>query len=53
MTALIRRAVLLFPRTDYLDPASVRHNRRQWLRSIAYLRCSGKWVLDQKQERLQ
>lgn len=48
---LIKRAVQLYPRTDYLDPAAVRHARRQWINSIVMLRCSpggSKWILDQR-----
>jgi len=48
---LIRRAVVLFPRTDYTDPEAVRHARRNLLRSVVMLRCSpggSKWILDQK-----
>jgi hypothetical protein len=51
---LLRRAVTLFPRADYLDPAAVRHARRNWLRSVVMLRCSpggSKWVLDRYVER--
>ncbi|MFC3107430.1 hypothetical protein ACFQAT_07955 [Undibacterium arcticum] len=54
-TQLLKRAVRLFPRTDYLDHSAVRHARRQWLRSVTYLRCAGdgsKWVLDQPVARL-
>jgi|GEM_PF-2052564 len=53
-TQLIRRAVVLFPRTDYTDPAAVRHARRNWLRSIVMLRCApggSKWILDRPVER--
>jgi hypothetical protein len=52
---LIRRAVVLFPRTDYTDMQQVRHARRQWLRSVVALRSSGKskWILDNRVERLQ
>lgn len=32
--ALIRRAIVLFPRRPYLNPAHVRHNRRQWVEAI-------------------
>jgi hypothetical protein len=46
---LIRRAVVLFPRTEYTNPAAVRHARRQWLRSVVLLRCrpQSAWILDQ------
>lgn len=50
---LIKRAVALFPRADYLDRAAVDHARRQWLRSVAILRSQNAWVLDQKVERKQ
>lgn len=53
---LIRRAVVLFPRTAYLDHAAVRHARRSWLRSVIYLRCASdnsKWILDQPVGRVQ
>jgi hypothetical protein len=55
-TQLIRRAVVLFPRKEYTDPAAVRHARRNWLRSVMYLRCasdSSKWILDQPIARVQ
>lgn len=48
---LLRRAVALFPRTDYTNPAAVRHARRQWLRSVVMLRCApggSRWILDQR-----
>lgn len=48
---MIYRAVILFPRTQYTDPAAVRYARRQWLRTVNILRSkpggSG-WILDQK-----
>lgn len=34
---LMRRAVVLFPRTQYTDPAAVRYARRQWLRMVGML----------------
>lgn len=45
---LLKRAVVLFPRADYTNPASVRHARRAWLRSIVLLRgrAESKWILD-------
>lgn len=46
---LIKRAVKIFPRTAYTDPAAVRHARRNWLRSVVMLRCrpeGSKWILD-------
>lgn len=48
---LIKRAVVLFPRADYLDPAAVRHARRQWVRGVIALRCrpdGSRWILDQR-----
>lgn len=50
---LIKRAVVLFPRTDYTNPSAVRHARRQWLQSVILLRCrpQSKWILDTKVER--
>ena len=53
---LIRRAIVLFPRTSYLDEAAVRHARRKWLQSVVYLRCasdSSTWILDQPVKRVQ
>jgi len=53
---LLKQAVRLFPRADYLDHSAVRHARRQWLRSVVYLRCAGdgsKWVCDQPVPKLQ
>lgn len=45
--ALIRRAVILYPRRDYISASSVRHARRQWLKSVSYLRETGRgWVID-------
>lgn len=52
---IIKRAVVLFPRTDYTDPAAVRHARRQWMQAVNYLRScdnGSKWLLDQKIERM-
>lgn len=49
-TQLLKRAVILFPRTEFSNHAAVRHARRQWLRSVTLLRCApggSKWVLDQ------
>jgi hypothetical protein len=48
-TQLIRRAVVLFPRTEYTDAAAVRHARRSWLKSVNYLRygTSRGWLVDQ------
>lgn len=48
---LIRKACVLFPRRDYIDPQAVRHARRKWLQSVTLLRCSpggSKWILDQR-----
>ena len=53
---LIKKAVSLFPRTAYTDPAAVRHARRQWLRSVALLRCApggSRWVVDNQIRRIQ
>lgn len=47
---LMRRAVVLFPRTQYTDPAAVRYARRQWLRMVGMLRSApggSRWILDQ------
>tara|TARA_R110001599_G_scaffold171353_1_gene362403 strand:- start:430945 stop:431121 length:177 start_codon:yes stop_codon:yes gene_type:complete len=45
---LLKRAVVLFPRADYIEVSAVRHARRAWLRSVALLRASSqsKWILD-------
>jgi hypothetical protein len=46
---LIKRAVTLFPKADYLDPAAVRHDRRQWLKAVEFLRSApggSRWILD-------
>lgn len=45
---LMKRAVVLFPRTDYTTPQAVRHARRQWLHSVTLLRGrpESKWILD-------
>lgn len=47
-TKLMKRAVILFPRTDYNDHAAVRHARRAWLRSVEILRGASRsmWILD-------
>lgn len=53
---LLKRAVRLYPRTDFPNLTAVRHARRQWLRSVMYLRCQpggSKWALDQYATRLQ
>jgi hypothetical protein len=50
---LIKRAVILFPRTDYTDRAAVQHARRQWLKSVAMLRSRNGWILDHPVERRQ
>jgi len=52
---LIRRAILLFPRTEYTDPQQVRHVRRQWLHKVAWLRSASArgWVMDNKVGRMQ
>lgn len=44
--ALHRRAQDLFPRSDYLDEAAVRANRRNWIAAVAYLRRSDKLLID-------
>lgn len=47
---LMRRAVVLFPRTQYTDPTAVRYARRQWLRTVNMLRSApggSRWILDQ------
>lgn len=52
---LIKRAVILFPRTCYTESSAVRHNRRQYLAAIAFMRSypQSRWVLDHKAERVQ
>lgn len=50
---MIKRAVVLFPRTDYLDRAAVQHARRQWIKSVAMLRARNGGILDHKVERRQ
>lgn len=35
---LIKRAVRLFPKRDYCDPAVVKANRRKWVQAVVYLR---------------
>lgn len=48
---LLKRAVKLYPRTDYLDPAAVRHARRKWMQSVVMLRCrpdGSRWILDKQ-----
>lgn len=42
MNALLRRAVQLFPRTDYLSHSTVRHARREWVKSVMRLHGLGK-----------
>ena len=49
--SLMRRAVVLFPRADYLDEATVRHARRGWVASRMTL--GSKWILDKQVARLQ
>lgn len=51
---LMKDAIRLYPRTDYLDAAAVRHARRNWIRSVVMLRCApggSKWILDQQVSR--
>lgn len=45
---LLKRAVILFPRTDYTDDSAVRHARREYIKAIDFLRRSKKsiWILD-------
>lgn len=50
---MIKRAVVLFPRADYLDRAAVQHARRQWIRSVTLLRSRNAWILDHPVERRQ
>lgn len=52
---LIKRAVVLFPRTEYTDRAAVQHARRQWLKSVTMLRArsESRWILDHPVERKQ
>lgn len=48
-TELMKRAVRLFPRTEFNNVAAVRHARRKWLQSVILLRCApggSKWILD-------
>lgn len=52
MKQLMKRAVILFPRADYLDAEAVRHARRGYIQAVAYLRCRNKWILDKRVERL-
>lgn len=51
---LIRRAVALFPKTDYTDVGAVRHARRKWLQCVTLLRCrpESAWILDRKVPRV-
>ena len=47
---LMRRAVVLFPRTQYTDPATVRRVRRLWVRMVSKLRSApggSRWIFDQ------
>lgn len=46
---LIKRAVRLFPKRDYCDPATVKANRRKWVQAVVYLRQNALWALDVKQ----
>jgi hypothetical protein len=50
---LLKRAVRLFPRTAYTDPQAALYARRQWLKSVAYLRGESQtgWVIDKRVER--
>lgn len=43
---LLKRACVIFPKAEYLNPETVRHNRREWAKKIAYLRERGIWILD-------
>lgn len=55
-TELMKRAVRLFPRTEYSNLSAVRHARRKWLQSVILLRCApggSKWILDQRVTRVQ
>lgn len=48
---LMRRAVVLFPRKQYTDPAAVRHARRQWVRMVTLLRSAAggsRWAVDRR-----
>jgi hypothetical protein len=49
-TQMMKRAVVLFPRTTYTDAHAVRHARRQWLLAVALL--GEKWILAKPIERL-
>lgn len=40
---LARRAVRLYPRTDYADKSAVNHLRRAWIKSVAHL--GDKWLM--------
>lgn len=48
--ALLKRAVVLFPRNEIASDTSVRHARRKWIDSIKILRnrAKSKWILDEK-----
>lgn len=48
---MLKVACRIFPRTDYTEPAAVRHARRQWAQAVHYLRShpeGSKWILDQR-----
>lgn len=50
---LLKFVVAKFPRRDYLNDATVRHNRKGLLKSIEYLRTESStgWVIDNPVER--
>lgn len=48
---LMRRAVVLHPRTEYTPESAVRHSRRAYVEAIKYLRDRDLWILDKKVER--
>lgn len=40
----------VYPDANYLDPETVRHNRRAWVR--ARLRLGDRWILAQRAEKI-
>lgn len=41
--SLARRAIRLYPRTDYNNRKTVNHLRREWIRSVRQL--GDKWII--------
>ena len=45
---MMRKAVKVFPKTDYTHDSAVRHARRGWIKAVLYLRSVGKFKIEEK-----